>query len=162
MIFTYSIFFLFFYLLFTYSYINVDIYIYIMSVIHVFKIIFISKFALGGAKTKERQREISTKQRVTDVGRSRTTMARVGRFQRRRSLLSQHRLFNGSDQHQHQRRHQPPCVDMARCHFLQEAFGYWSRSGNDHWPCLHHSWRWYVVLLHVLFLVIIIIIIRGF
>ena len=102
---------------------------------------------IGWAKIDEGQGEIPAKQRAANVGRGRVTMAGVGRFQRRGPLLGQHRLIHGGAQHQRVRRHQPPRVDVAWCHFLQEALSHWSRSGHDHWPCLHHSRRRYLVVL---------------
>lgn len=70
-------------------------------------------FEIGGAKIEEGQGEVPTKQCVTNVGRGRVTVVGMGRFQRRRSILSQHRLFHGGAQHQYLRCHQPPRVDMA-------------------------------------------------
>lgn len=98
----------------------------------------------GGAKIEEGQRKVPAKQCVTDVGRCWAAMVGMGGVQRRRSLCGKHGLIDGCAEHQRLRRHQPPRMDVVGRYFLQEALSYWSRSGHDNWPCLHHSRSWYV------------------
>lgn len=95
----------------------------------------------GGAPIDQGQGEVPTEQRAADAGGGGAAVDGLGGVQRRRPLHGQHRLLHGRPQHQHLRRHQPPRLDLARRHLLQETVRHRRRPGHDHRPRLHHPRR---------------------
>ena len=99
----------------------------------------------GGTKGKQGQAKVPTKQHPADAGWGRTTMDGLDRLQRRRSLRRQRRRVPRRPQHARVHRHEPADVAVPRYRLLREAIGDWCHSGHDHWPCVHHSCRRYVI-----------------
>lgn len=93
----------------------------------------------GGSQDENRQREIPAEQRVANAGGGGAAVDGVGGVQRRRPLQRQHRLLHGGAEHQHLRGHQPPRLDLARRHLLQQTLRHRRRPGHDYRPRLHHS-----------------------